>query len=302
MCTLDFYRIRFRLVAKTEIYLPPHKAGNTLRGMFGTILRKSACFPECTDARSCPRRETCPYAKIFEPGTTNTAAEGLRDWPRPFVFRTADLNGCHIQADQCFTFELNLFQLYHSAIDAIVRCFAELGTEGLGAARGEVELHSVRFVTLAGEEMQPAAICRLPLYSKGAGASKIQVVFRSPTEIKSNNEIATVPAFPVLVTRIRERVETLRRLYGGASDMIPATDFIERAHQIQTAVCDLKHSSVNRRSSKTGQRHPIGGFVGRAVYEGKLDEFLPYLEAAVFTGVGRHTAWGNGELEVTVLK
>ena len=299
---LDFYRIRFRLVAKTAIHFPPHKAGNTLRGMFGTILKKSACLPECTDARSCPRRETCPYVKIFEPGSTSTAAEGLRDWPRPFVFRTADLNGRHFQPNQSFTFELNLFQLDHSSVDAIVRCFEELGTAGLGAARGEVDLHSVSFVNLEGDEMRPAVICRLPLYSNGASASKVQVVFRTPTEMKSNNEIATLPAFPVLVARIRERVDRLRELYSGASDVNLSANFTEPARQIQTAFCDVKHTNVNRLSSKTGQRHPIGGFVGRAVYEGTLDEFLPYLQAAAFTGVGRHTAWGNGELEVTVLK
>ena len=299
---LDLYRIRFRLVAKTDIHFPPHKAGNTLRGMLGTILKKSSCPPECTDARSCPRRDTCAYAKIFEPGSSSTISDGLRDCPRPFVFRTAHLDGRHFQPHQPFGFELNLFQLDHSAVDAIVRCFAELGTEGLGAARGEVDLHGVTFVNLDGDETQRAAICRLPLYSNGASASKVQVVFRTPTEMKSDNGIATVPVFSVLVARVRERVETLRRLYGGASEMSPAKDFIERAHQIQTTICDVKHTGVNRLSSKTGQRHPIGGFVGRVVYEGNLNEFLPYLQAAALTGVGRHTAWGNGELEVTVLK
>jgi len=51
---------------------------------------------------------------------------------------------------------------------------------------------------------------------------------------------------------------------------------------------------VMRRSSRTGQTHTIGGFTGSAIYAGELTEFMPFLRAAWWTGVGRHTVWGNG--------
>jgi hypothetical protein len=54
---------------------------------------------------------------------------------------------------------------------------------------------------------------------------------------------------------------------------------------------------IERRSSRTGQVHPIGGFVGEAEYEGDLAEFVPYLHAARWTGVGRQTVWGKGEID-----
>jgi hypothetical protein len=41
--------------------------------------------------------------------------------------------------------------------------------------------------------------------------------------------------------------------------------------------CDIKRVDVTRRSSRTGQVHSIGGFVGEAEYEGDLAEFFPYL-------------------------
>jgi hypothetical protein len=37
--------------------------------------------------------------------------------------------------------------------------------------------------------------------------------------------------------------------------------------------------------------------VGSAEYEGDLAEFVPYLRAARWAGVGRQTVWGNGEIE-----
>jgi hypothetical protein len=41
----------------------------------------------------------------------------------------------------------------------------------------------------------------------------------------------------------------------------------------------------------------LGGFVGDAEYEGELGEFMAYLLAGKWTGVGRQTVWGKGELE-----
>jgi hypothetical protein len=65
--------------------------------------------------------------------------------------------------------------------------------------------------------------------------------------------------------------------------------------------CEIQPVEAERRSSRTGQVHPIGGFTGMAEYEGELGEFLPCLEAAAFTGVGRHTVWGNGEIRTVRL-
>jgi CRISPR/Cas system endoribonuclease Cas6 (RAMP superfamily) len=44
--------------------------------------------------------------------------------------------------------------------------------------------------------------------------------------------------------------------------------------------------------------HSLGGFTGEAEYEGELAEFLPWLRAARWVGVGRQTVWGKGEVRV----
>jgi hypothetical protein len=62
--------------------------------------------------------------------------------------------------------------------------------------------------------------------------------------------------------------------------------------------CEIRDVDAMRRSSRTGQVHPIGGFVGEAEYEGELGEFVPYLKVAKWTGVGRQTVWGKGEIAV----
>jgi hypothetical protein len=64
--------------------------------------------------------------------------------------------------------------------------------------------------------------------------------------------------------------------------------------------CELRQVEAARRSSRTGQVHSIGGFVGAAEFEGELGEFIPYLQAACWTGVGRQCSWGKGELRLDI--
>ena len=70
----------------------------------------------------------------------------------------------------------------------------------------------------------------------------------------------------------------------------------ERAAAIRMTRCELEHVDAERLSGSTGQRHSLGGFIGVAEYEGDLAEFVPYLEIARWTGVGRQTVWGKGEI------
>jgi CRISPR/Cas system endoribonuclease Cas6 (RAMP superfamily) len=53
-----------------------------------------------------------------------------------------------------------------------------------------------------------------------------------------------------------------------------------------------------RRSSSTGHLHSIGGFTGWAEYSGPIGKFLPLLQIGRWTGVGRQTVWGKGEIRI----
>ena len=72
----------------------------------------------------------------------------------------------------------------------------------------------------------------------------------------------------------------------------------ERARQVRMTTFRSEQIEIDRRSSRTGQVHSIGGLTGSAAYEGELQEFLPLLRAAEWTGVGRQTVWGKGQIVV----
>lgn len=102
----------------------------------------------------------------------------------------------------------------------------------------------------------------------------------------------------MLAARIRDRVSKLRELYGDGPLAIDFRAFGERAALVRMMRCEMTRVEVERRSSRTGQAHSIGGFTGEAEYEGELSEFVPYLRAAKWTGVGRQTVWGKGEVGI----
>jgi hypothetical protein len=100
---------------------------------------------------------------------------------------------------------------------------------------------------------------------------------------------------------VRDRISTLRELYGDGPLPIDFRTFGDRAHSVTMTRCHVYNIDVQRRSSRTGQTHSIGGFIGEAEYQGDLTEFFPYLRAAKWTGVGRQTVWGKGQIETFII-
>jgi len=302
--------LRFSFVAREPVYFPAGKSANILRGAFGVIFRRIACLPHCAEASSCEHRSTCAYARLFEPTATAPGPSGLADWPRPFVFRAIHLDGQTFLPGQPFYFDLNLFDLNSPAIAYFVLAFAQLARDGLGPARGKVELTSVSRLNESGdphtliyehgliETQSNLPPLTLDLAPAREPVSRIRVKFLTPTELKSGRQIAAHPEFAMLATRARDRISTLRDLYGEGALTLDFREFGERAALVKMTRCDIANVDIQRRSSRTGQTHSIGGFIGEAEYEGDLREFLPFLKAARWTGVGRQTVWGKGQIAI----
>jgi hypothetical protein len=214
--------------------------------------------------RSVDRRA---YERWFEPHSID-GPSGLRDSPRAFVIRVPE------QAGPRFEFGFRLFDVSAGGVETAVQAFEEF-----------VDVQSVD-----GRE-----VLHLPLDSDRA-ASRVRVSFITPTELKG----ADRPEFAVLFARLRDRISTLRALYQGGALEIDFKGMAERASRVNMTGCEIQHVAAERVSRNTLQRHSLGGFVGFAEYEGELAEFLPYLEIGRYTGVGRQTVWGKGEIHAVV--
>ena len=95
----------------------------------------------------------------------------------------------------------------------------------------------------------------------------MRIRFVTPTELKSEHKLADRPEFGILFGRLRDRVSTLRTLYGAGPLDIDFRAMGERAAAVRLTHCELKRANADRLSSRSGQRHPLGGFVGEVEYK-----------------------------------
>jgi hypothetical protein len=258
--TFDLIPLRLRFVSPPAVRFPPYSAANLLRGVLGATLMKTS--PD-------------DYARRFAPEYAG-GPSGLRQAPRPFVFRAAHLADVSIAAGAPFEFGINLFETRDEAVDLFARAF---------------EARFGHTVILSREILQ------LPMTHTAPETKRLRIKFLTPTTIKGGDgpEFGS-PQFGPMLARIRDRTSTLRALYGDGPLEMDFQAMGERARQVRMTRCELQHIEVDRTSRATGYTHPLGGFIGVAEYEGDLGEFLPYLEIARWTGVGRQTVWGNGEI------
>lgn len=256
------YPLRFTFLAREPHSFPPDAAANRLRGAFGAVLHKLNA------------------ASVFEP-SSDSGPSGLADRPRPFVFRAQHLDGAAISASETFEFDFYWFDLQRPSVDLAIRAFGELpGAELLDVRGSEAPL-------------------QINLDPPGERANRVTVCFQTPTELKAGGRTVAQPEFGILAARLRDRISTLSALYGEGPLELDFREFGERAARVQMTCCEIRHVEASRRSARTGRIHSLGGFIGHAEYEGELGEFLPFLRAARWTGVGRQTAWGKGALAVT---
>jgi hypothetical protein len=206
------------------------------------------------------------YQRWFAPKSVG-GASGLQDPPRPFVLRCAHLNGVTVRAGESYEVALHVFQREAAWLDVF-------------------------------PVLQAEAPMTLDLAAPVQAVRRVRVRFCTPTELKAAGELVAQPDFGTLAARVRDRLSVLRQFYGDGPLELDFAAFGERARAVHMTRCDVERVHAARTSKNTGQTHSLGGFVGDAEYEGELTEFIPYLRAAEWTGVGRQTTWGKGVIEV----
>jgi hypothetical protein len=283
-----------------------------LRGAFGSIFRRLACIPDCSEAKSCEISNQCAYALTFEPRqqwAETSGPSGLADWPRPFVFRALHLDGKRIEPETEFHFDVVLFESPEKVLPYFVLAFRTLVETGIGPARGRAALSSVEQLPAGapiydGKRLQDCALPGIAFDfsgSVGEAVRSLRVNFLTPTELKAGGELIDTPEFPVLLRRLRDRISNLRLLYQGGPLEVDFAALGNASEDVRIARSSLRRVEVERFSARTRQSHSLGGFVGEVEYAGDLAAFMPYLRGGEWTGAGRQTVWGKGSFTTTIL-
>jgi hypothetical protein len=283
----EFFRFRFHFRALDAVHFPAGKSGNVIRGALGRILRDTA--------------SPAAYARLFEPGShLGPAPSGLDDWPRPFILRSGELDGRTVPQGGPFCFDVHIFDTRTAILTYFHQAFSQLGGQGIGPGHGRAALERIEQLDLDGRATPMANPYPLAveLEPPVEPVGHLRVCFLSPTELKSGGAVVPRPEFAILFARLRDRIATLRALYGAGPLEIDFRGMGDRAASVRMSCCDVRWEKIERKSGRTGQIHPLGGFTGSAEYEGELAEFVPWLRAARWVGVGRQTVWGKGDVRV----
>ena len=278
--TFDSRSLEFEFLAVDRFVFPHILSANSFRGALGLTLSRMA--PDV-------------YATIFAPTGTPASRSGFLNPPRPFVFRTRHLDGMAVEPGLTFTVRMNVFgriaRNHLSLLSTLTEAFAEMGRAGFGPQRSRAKLH---------RGSATAELSSFPIAPQ-QNVRSLRLDFLTPTEIKSEDRLVEEPLFPALSRRARDRISTLMMLYGPEPLEIDFEGLGARADAVELVRSSVHHVQAARRSSRTGQTHPLGGFTGCAEYAGNLSEFVPYLQIATHTGIGRQTVWGKGEIATRIL-
>ncbi len=309
----EIARFLFRLEPLEPLILPRENKGNVLRGAFGGIFKQICCGAACSRCAESPLRDHCAYAAIFEPSPPphSDRLSNLQDIPRPFVFRPPSDTRNRYDKGDVFEFELLLFGKAKDYFAYFIVAFRELVERGFGIGRSRCRLKSVWGLSEVGsaeEVYSHETQCVRPMAASLSAAGimrqtvapvrTVRVDYLTPALIKHDGVAVESPEFHHLIKRLRDRVNALAWFYSGTLLDVDFAAFGKRAETVQTVESRVVWVDRERYSTRTGQRHPIGGFVGHAVYTGDVAEFVPLLRLGELVHVGKHAVWGNGRFQI----
>lgn len=297
--------------------------GVLFRGAFGSAFRGLVCHDVTLECGGCELRGRCPYPAVFAPSASTVEPDRpeiarLRDPPRPFVLRDPRPEAASLPPGTTLGLGLTIVGRAVKELPYFVVTLRRLGEVGLGRERTRFHIERVRALDAAGvgagEVTSDAGVARvgMPLTASeltrpgDALARRVRVRFRTATDLRIGGAPAReAPSLGTIVRRARDRASALAAFFGDGplfDDAEGARALADAADGVRLVAAETEHAHSARRSSRTGQRHPLEGILGAALYEGeRLAELMPWLRLAERLGVGKHTTFGLGHVEVDVV-
>ena len=306
MSPFTAYRLRFTLEALQPLTLPEPR-GAALRGaLLESLWRQHG--------------ET-DLGSVAEPG---------EQLPRPYTIEPPLTASGQYAAGEQLTFGLTLFAGARDLVPYLIGAVRQWHSSGIGARQPALNGQRSRVQLLGALAENPFTAQRQVLWASGRQSDRqpdlspalaitaahvataaqqwslderavVQLTFHTPTRLIARGQLLRSPQPRVLVARLMQRLRTLGQAFAAADTpglpfddpkalLAPADAIMLQADE--TAWVD--QWSPSRRLRRTT---PIGGFVGRASWEGEraaIRALLPLLLWGSIVHVGKDTVKGNG--------
>jgi len=284
----------------------PHFKGSTFRGAFGVALKKVICALRNLQCEECLLNTRCLYARVFETDKP--------PYPRPFVIEPPLTSKTNYPEGSSFDFGLILLGEDNNNLGYFVYALDQMGKIGIGrrinGRRGHYRLERVTYgdsVIYSSDEQTlsiPQAIENIQLDSTAArkvSCSKVQLDLVTPLRLKFKNRLSGELPFHILVRAMLRRAASLFSCYGDGEPELDYRKLVSRAERIKISQSDLKWFDWRRYSNRQDKAMLMGGIVGSVVYEGDLDDFIPFIDFCTRVHVGKQTTFGLGKIKYEIV-
>lgn len=189
----------------------------------------------------------------------------------------------------------------------VLFAFERLGEAGLGVERVPFRIERV-VIGSNGEQVfsseTPGPVPLLPAEVAEASIGEpregfLRVEFLTPMRLRVEKRKALRrPDFGALVYAALRRLELLVRVHEAGEFTVRAPEIVGMAREAELVEDETRWHDVVRYSQRQGRTMPLGGFVGSALFSGKVLGLTSVLSLAGRVHVGRGTAFGNGHFRV----
>jgi hypothetical protein len=309
---LQYGKYGFTCRFEKQAILPDFK-GSTFHGVFGRALKNVVCALKQQTCDKCPLQNRCLYVRVFETQLIRKPEEQARysDIPHPYVIEPPENAENSFEKDGEISCGLTLFGEFTRDLPYFIYAFDLMGKTGLGrrvgGSRGKFCLAEVRngHKTIYKDKektiRQAGATRELTLTpATGDPIEKIAIMLETPLRVKHGQKLARDLPFHVLARAMIRRMTCLMAAYGDGEPDWDYPGLVKKAEAVKTAGSDLRWHDIERYSFRQKQRTPIGGLIGRVVYEQVPTEFLTLLQFCEKAHVGKNTTFGLGKISVVV--
>lgn len=270
------------------------------------------CINRAKDCSDCLLKYKCIYSCVFEarPPPDGSHLSKYRSIPRPFVIEPPTEEKQIYRPKESFSFNLILIGKAIEYLPYFIFTFYRLGEIGLGKDRGRVEL--IKVESLKNEERETiyegktqilknidARIDLSWIFSGWQQDSNLLTLrFITPLRIKYQGSYISQPDFHIIFRALLRRLSSLFFFHCGKELDVDYKGLIEEAKKIRLIQAEVRWIDWERYSRRQNQRMKLGGFTGRASYEGDLSKFLAFLKVGEYTHVGKAAVFGLGKYEL----
>lgn len=315
---IEILKLTFNLRCLDSISLPRF-APATIRGAFGTRLKRTACtqMRHGGVCQSCLLKNVCIYSYIFEnhfqiEGKSLDTAEP----PHPFVLM-AQFNQSPVLYPQgsSIQWNLNLFGSRISEILPYIILTAEhMGTAGLGRDRGRFIIDNIIGFSVDDASViyhhsnknlkLPLPIVRYDINNTiESSIRKLRIRFLTPVRVQRRGDFTKELSFYDIIVNIFRRYSLLLKYYQpGHPEIKVDKTLLERAAEIENVDSHLDWQTYFRYSGRQNRRMALGGFVGEINVSGEMGSFIQLLNIGRLINIGKNTSFGFGNIDYIIEK